>query len=81
MNIFGKIAGYVQGRHTLFALFFTGMGTVLAWRGKLDPNFVALAATMQGWVFVHSYKEDRFNSSQGPTIGGPVPSAPDIQGS
>jgi hypothetical protein len=61
------ITDKVQGRHTLFALFFTGMGTVLAWKQKLDPNFVALATVMQGWVFAHSYKEDKF---QGPTPGG-----------
>lgn len=51
--MFNKITTYFQGRHTLFALFFAIMGTVLAWFHRLDPNFVALAGVIQGWVFAH----------------------------
>lgn len=62
------ITNRLAGRHTFFALFFTGVGTILAFRQKLDPNFVALAATMQGWVFMHSRNESL--NGQGPTQGG-----------
>jgi len=76
-TIFTKITGFFQGRHTMFALFFTIIGSILAWKNKLDPNFVAFASVMQGWVFAHSYKEDKFQQpsstgdmNQGPSTGG-----------
>lgn len=56
----------------MFALFFTAFGSTLAWFHKLDPNYVALATAMQGWVFAHSVKEDKY---QGPISGGIDPNA------
>jgi len=66
--MFQKLSQWCQGRHTLFALFFTISGTVLAWFHRLDPNYVALIGAIQGFVFMHSYKEDKFAS--GPSNGG-----------
>jgi len=60
---YSKLVIAVRGRHTLFALFFTLSGTAMAWFHRLDPNYVALVAAIQGWVFAHSYKEDKFNSN------------------
>ena len=57
---------YFNGRHTLFAAFFTVMGTALAWFHRLDPSYVMLVTAIQGWVFAHSLKEDKFKDG-GPT--------------
>jgi hypothetical protein len=69
---------WFQGRHTMFALYFTVMGTILAWCRRLDPNFIALIGAIQGLIFIHSAKEDYFNmkAAQQPTS---TP-APDSQG-
>lgn len=55
-----KIFQYLSGRHTSFAVFFTLMGTLLAWFHRLDPSYVMLVTAIQGWVFAHSAKEDYF---------------------
>ena len=68
--MFQKIANWCQGRHTLFALFFTISGTILEYFHKLDMNYVALIGAVQGFVFAHSYKEDYFHNQQGPSTGG-----------
>ena len=64
--MFTQIIKWANGRHTLFALFFTVMGTTLAWFHRLDPSYVMLVTAIQGWVFAHSYKEDKFKE-EGPT--------------
>jgi hydrogenase/urease accessory protein HupE len=55
-----KMFAFFQGRHTFFALFFTLMGTIMAWYHRLDMSYVALVTAVQGLVFAHSYKEDQF---------------------
>ncbi len=62
--MFKTLMDKLQGRHTAFALFFTLSGTVMAWFHRLDPNYVAFITVIQGWVFAHSYKEDKFNIDQ-----------------
>lgn len=62
--MFKSLMNKLQGRHTAFALFFTLSGTLMAWFHRLDPNYVALITVIQGWVFAHSYKEDKFNDQQ-----------------
>lgn len=62
--MFKNIVEKLQGRHTAFALFFTFSATAMAWFHRLDPNYVAFVTVMQGWVFAHSLKEDKFNSNQ-----------------
>ncbi len=64
--MFSKLFNYCAGRHTAFALFFTIMGTTLAWFHRLDPSYVMLVTAIQGWVFAHSLKEDKFKDG-GPT--------------
>lgn len=51
---------YFNGRHTFFALFFTIMGTTMAWFHRLDPSYVALIGAIQSFVFAHSWKDDHF---------------------
>lgn len=62
--MFKNLMDKLQGRHTAFALFFTLSATLMAWFHRLDPNYVAFVTVMQGWVFAHSYKEDKFNQNQ-----------------
>jgi hypothetical protein len=56
-----KFFNALQGRHTALAIFFTLMGTALAWCHKLEMPYVALVTAIQGWVFAHSFKEDHFD--------------------
>jgi hypothetical protein len=51
----------MSGRHTMFAVYFALMGTVLAWFHRLDMNFIALIGAVQGFVLLHSGKEDWFS--------------------
>ena len=55
-----KILEWSQGRSTLFAAFFTGFGSLLAWHNKLTPTYIALCTAIQGYVVIHSVKEDYF---------------------
>lgn len=55
-----KIFKWCSGRHTTFAVYFAGMGTLLAWFHRLDPNYVALVGAIQALIFAHSAKEDYF---------------------
>ena len=57
-GIMPALFNFFCGRATTFAIVFTAVGIVLAFKGKLDSNFVALVAAMQGLVFAHSWKED-----------------------
>lgn len=63
--MFSKMVRWAQGRHTLFALYFTLAGTVLQVFHRLDGNFIALITAVQGFVFAHSYAESKFNISNG----------------
>lgn len=56
----GGLFNVFKGRSTFFAMFFTGVGTYLAIRGKLDMNYVGLATAIQGFVVGHSWKEDAY---------------------
>jgi hypothetical protein len=58
--MFNKVINWLKGRSTMFAIYFTIMGTVMAWFGKLDPNFIMLIGAVQGLVIAHSAKEDYF---------------------
>jgi len=60
--MFSRLSNYFAGRHTMFAVYFAVAGTVLSIFHRLDPNFVALCATLQTLVLAHSYKEDRNNT-------------------
>lgn len=55
-----KIFDWANGRSTAFAAFFTGFGSLLAWYNKLTPTYVALVTAVQGYVVLHSVKEDFF---------------------
>ncbi len=62
--MFKRVTHWLQGRSTLFAAYFAIMGTIMAWFGKLDPNFVMLIGAIQGLVIAHSAKEDWFASKK-----------------
>ncbi len=49
---------FFQGRATAFAIAFTTVGIVLAFRGKLDANYALFVTAVQGLIFCHSCKED-----------------------
>jgi hypothetical protein len=59
-----KILTWTQGRSTAFAIFFTGFGSLLAWYNKLTPTYVALITAIQGYVVLHSFKEDHFEDKK-----------------
>ena len=63
--MFKKMIGWCQGRHTLFALYFTLAGTALQIFHKLDGNFIALIAAVQAFVFAHSAQENYFEKKNG----------------
>lgn len=69
MSWFKTAVTWAQGRHTLFAIYFAGAGTILQCFHKLDGNFIALITAVQGFVFAHSWKEDHFDSKQGESKG------------
>ena len=56
-----RLFTWVNGRSTAFAAFFTGFGSLLAWYNKLTPAYVALVTAVQGYVVLHSVKEDYFS--------------------
>ncbi len=58
LGIVGALFNFFQGRATTFAIVFTIVGIILAFKGKLDANFVALIAAIQALIVVHSWKED-----------------------
>jgi len=68
--MFAKLASYFGGRHILAAIWFALTGLVLSWFHRLDSNYVALVVALQGYILVHSTKEDYFASKQGPSAGG-----------
>jgi hypothetical protein len=55
-----KLSRWLQGRHTMFAIYFALVGTVLAWYHRLDINFIMLIGAVQSFVLGHSIKEDWF---------------------
>ena len=55
-----KVLSLSQGRSTFFALFFMVFGSLLAWFGKLTMTYVSLATALQGYVVIHSVKDDYF---------------------
>lgn len=64
--MFNKVARWMSGRHTLFAAFFAVAGTVLEVFHRLDMNYVALIGAVQGFVLMHSAKEDYFAAKNVP---------------
>jgi hypothetical protein len=60
LGITASMFSFFQGRSTFFALFFTAVGTILAFEGKLTVAFVSLIGAIQTLIVVHSYKEDWF---------------------
>jgi len=67
--MFQRLINFSQGRHTLAAAWFALTGLCLAWFHRLDGNYVSLVVALQGYICVHSIKEDYF-LSKGPTDGG-----------
>lgn len=60
-----RFFGWCAGRHTGFAVFFALMGTLLQWFHRLDGQYIALITVLQGWVFAHSYQENKFAAQNG----------------
>lgn len=61
-GLIGSLFGFLQGRATAFAITFTACGIILAFRGKLTGDYVALVGAIQTLVIGHSLKEDYFAS-------------------
>jgi hypothetical protein len=68
--MFSTIFKWCQGRHTTFAIFFTIMGTLMAWFHRLDPSYVALIGAIQSLILAHSWKEDQCGNNN-PNGGSP----------
>lgn len=56
-----SVFNFFCGRATTFAIAFSTGGIILAFKGKLDGNFIALASAILTLVFAHSVKEDYFD--------------------
>jgi len=56
-NLSRATFGFFQGRHTFFAIFFTGSGFYLALTGRLTDSYVHLITALQTLIFAHSAKE------------------------
>lgn len=63
-----SVFNFFSGRATTFALTFTTVGITLAFKGKLDGNFITFASAILGLVFAHSVKEDYFDSKSDPKV-------------
>jgi hypothetical protein len=61
-----KIFKFFGGRSTFFAFMFALAGIVLAFKGHLDGNYIALATVIHGWIVVRAVAEDKLN----PTLQG-----------
>lgn len=60
LGITASFFTFFQGRATTFAIAFTIVGIILAFRGKLTADYVALVTAIQALVVGHSVKEDYF---------------------
>jgi TRAP-type C4-dicarboxylate transport system permease large subunit len=63
-----KVYNFFGGRCTFFALLFITSGIALAFMGKLNGDYVAMAAATQTLLVAHSAKEDYFQSGQSTTV-------------
>ena len=70
----------IGGRSTAFAVYFTIIGTVLQWFGKLDMQYIGLIAVVQALVLGHSVKEDYFAAKAAEAKASEVPPAPPVGG-
>lgn len=52
-----RIYSWFGGRSTFFAFFFFAFGVLLAFRGKLDMNYIALAGAIQTLITVRAIAE------------------------
>jgi len=59
--MFLKLAGFFQGRHSMFLVACMSIGVLMAWFHRLDANLVTLLLGLQGMVLAHSVKEDYFH--------------------
>jgi hypothetical protein len=55
------VYNFIGGRHTMFAIFFSVTGFILALKGKLTADYVGLITAMQAFVLAHSVKEDYYS--------------------
>jgi len=69
--MFQSLIKWSAGRHTLAAVWFSLTGLGLACFHRLDGNYVALIGALQGYICLHSIKEDYF-ASKGPIDGGKI---------
>lgn len=60
LGITASFFSFFQGRATTFAILFTVVGIILAFKGKLTGDYVALVGAVQTLVVGHSLKEDWF---------------------
>lgn len=60
LGITASFFSFFQGRATTFAILFTVVGIILAFRGKLTADYVALVTAIQSLIVGHSLKEDWF---------------------
>jgi hypothetical protein len=76
MNLFTKITGALQGRHTFFVSAFFVVGNLLHWYHRLDSTYIAWMGTLMGFVLGHSVKESMLPEAQ-PNSVKPAADKPD----
>lgn len=57
-GIIGAAFGFLQGRCTAAAIVFTTAGIILAFKGKLTADYVALVGAIQALIVAHSMGQD-----------------------
>jgi hypothetical protein len=74
-----RVYNFFGGRCTFFALIFITAGIGLAFMGKLNGDYVALAGGTQTLLVLHSAKEDYFQSGQSTTVTVTTGTTPPVQ--
>lgn len=78
-GLMGKVFCFFKGRATTFAITFTVCGIILAFRGKLTAEYVALVGAIQTLIFAHSLKETHYGVDNPPPVTSPtITAVPDV---
>lgn len=65
-SLVAPIFNLFMGRFTFFAVVFSSVGIILAFKGRLDGNFALFVGSIQGLLGLHSFKEDWFRAKKSP---------------
>ena len=63
--LFCRVTDMFNGTCRFFAVVFTLCGIILAFKGKLDANYVALVGAIQALLVAHSIGQDYHERNNG----------------